>query len=116
MSAEKRSLAGLLFLGVAVAGGLLLYGTVGRHYAIKNRAEQALRDRMRDPGSVQFRNIRAVVQRDGTRVVVCGEYNAKNGFGAYTGFRGFYVFEDGDARLEGTYSQFQTGWGEFCLR
>ncbi len=38
---------------------------------------------LRDPSSAQFRNI-----MEGTEVA-CGEVNAKNAFGAYTGFREF---------------------------
>lgn len=37
----------------------------------------------RDPSSAQFRNI-----KEGTEAT-CGEVNAKNAFGAYTGFREF---------------------------
>ncbi len=39
----------------------------------------------RDPASAQFQEVR---EKDG---VVCGEMNAKNGFGAYTGFKKFIV-------------------------
>jgi hypothetical protein len=36
---------------------------------------------VRDPGSLQFRNLQAY-----TEGVVCGEFNAKNGYGGYAGF------------------------------
>ncbi len=48
-------------------------------------AKAAVRDQMRDPGAVEFRNVRD------TGEVICGEVNAKNGFGAYVGFRPFYA-------------------------
>lgn len=39
---------------------------------------------MRDPESATFRNLAT------TDAGTCGEINAKNGFGAYTGFQRFY--------------------------
>lgn len=48
--------------------------------------KQSLRQHLRDPQSAQFRNVRQYA--DGT---VCGELNAKNGFGGYVGFRSFVV-------------------------
>ena len=46
-------------------------------------AENDLREHLRDPVSVTFRN----VAPRGSRV--CGEFNAKNGFGGYAGFARF---------------------------
>jgi hypothetical protein len=47
-------------------------------------AKRYVADAMRDPLSVQFRDVRTY-----SGGVVCGEYNAKNGYGAYTGFKDF---------------------------
>lgn len=63
-----------------------------------NEAKEAVSRKMRDPSSVQFRELRTVKQADGTRAV-CGEYNAKNAFGAYVGFEGF-VFHEGRVYLQ----------------
>lgn len=45
---------------------------------------------MRDPGSVSFRNLVIVHVAGGAKTwensAVCGEVNARNGFGGYTGF------------------------------
>ncbi|TKI02661.1 hypothetical protein [Martelella alba] len=50
---------------------------------------------LKDPGSADFRNLHYYVKtqnKDGTTVgFVCGEVNAKNSFGAYTGFKKFMV-------------------------
>lgn len=46
-------------------------------------AEEAVRGRLRDPFSVQFKAV------GGRGDIVCGYVNARNGFGAYTGFRKF---------------------------
>lgn len=50
-------------------------------------AKQALADGMKDPSSVQFRNVRLVNYLDGQ--VICGEVNAKNSYGGYVGFSPF---------------------------
>ncbi|WP_152414793.1 hypothetical protein [Blastomonas sp. AAP53] len=55
-------------------------------------ATDAVRNATADPIAVQFRNVRA------QGAVICGEYNAKNSYGAYVGFDNF-VFEP--ARNEG---------------
>lgn len=54
-----------------------------------------LASRMKDPSSVQYRGIRSFVT-SGNQRIICGEYNAKNSFGAYTGFEPFLVrtYED----------------------
>lgn len=50
----------------------------------------------KDPGSVNFRNMQIEnnASADGS-IYVCGEVNAKNGFGAYVGYEKFY------SRVEG---------------
>lgn len=45
--------------------------------------KKAMASELRDPSSAQFRNIREGAE------TACGEVNAKNAFGAYTGFREF---------------------------
>lgn len=46
---------------------------------------------LRDPSSAQFRDL--MLAHTDTRKVLCGEINAKNAFGAYTGFVGFVAIE-----------------------
>lgn len=46
-------------------------------------------DTFKDPSSVQFRK----VTLNPTKTALCGEVNAKNSFGAYTGFRPFVTLE-----------------------
>lgn len=50
-------------------------------------AEARISERMKDPGSVQFRGV-AIYTGAGSPVV-CGEVNAKNSFGGYSGFQPF---------------------------
>jgi hypothetical protein len=66
-------------------------------------AEDAVRETLKDPESAQFRNVRSVEAlppgksnhgyidktHPGLPAGVCGEVNAKNGMGGYTGFSGF---------------------------
>lgn len=53
-----------------------------------SEVEDAVRSQMRDPDSVKFRDIaRCSHDRDMWQ----GDYNAKNGFGAYTGYQPFFV-------------------------
>lgn len=60
---------------------------------------------LKDPDSAKFQNIKGV----------CGEVNAKNGFGGYSGFKRFYldnnqpVFQDNDNSDE-----FKYGWLSHC--
>lgn len=57
-------------------------------YAAEIAATKAkIERRLKDPSSVQYRDVRAFVV--GGRVAVCGEVNAKNSYGGYTGFEGF---------------------------
>lgn len=57
-------------------------------------AKEAVGDQLKDPSSAQFKEVR---RTDG---VVCGEVNAKNSFGAYEGFRRFFVVDGAEAVLE----------------
>ena len=53
------------------------------------RLEGDIAQVMKDPGSVKFGELRTI------RGVTCGEMNAKNGFGAYTGMTPFMVKDGG---------------------
>lgn len=60
-------------------------------------AEAAVSAQLRDPDSAQFRDVRLVDQgRDGS--AVCGQVNGRNGFGGYSGYEPFYVWQ-GTARI-----------------
>jgi hypothetical protein len=59
--------------------------------ALTAQARTATANLLRDPGSAQFRNIRVITTILGTKKV-CGEVNAKNGFGGYGGFKPFVFY------------------------
>lgn len=54
--------------------------------------QQLLLDNLKDPSSAQFKNLRLVTGEGGE--ALCGEVNAKNAFGGYTGFKPFVVTEE----------------------
>lgn len=55
-------------------------------------AKSAILDKLNDPFSAQFKNVK--VGSKAKVVQACGEVNAKNGFGAYVGFRRFGILGD----------------------
>lgn len=81
------------------------------------RTEIAVTDKMRDPGSVRFRNNRFVIFQ-GTTPMVCGEVNATNGFGGRTGFQRFIASgETFGPVLEEQMApgEFARTWNEICV-
>lgn len=62
-----------------------------------------LKATLEHPGSAQFRNVLIANEpydsrKTETEYVICGEVNAKNGFGDYTGFEGFVVENNMDGK------------------
>ncbi|HBX8260339.1 MULTISPECIES: hypothetical protein [Klebsiella pneumoniae complex] len=63
---------------------------------------------LKDPESATFKN--QIVGRDG---YVCGQVNAKNSFGAYSGFKR-YVSKSGMTIIDDGGTEFSKLWGEIC--
>jgi hypothetical protein len=61
-------------------------------------AKDAIMLRLKDPSSVEWRDVTYFVS--GKIVDVCGSFNAKNTFGAYTGYKRFY-YRSGFLVIEG---------------
>lgn len=78
--------------------------------AARKRAEEHLRD----PEAARYRNVR--IYSSGSRIVLCGEINVKNGFGGYVGYSRFIassrdaVLGTGDGVIE-----VASEWGEVCV-
>ena len=70
------------FIVLALVG----VGLVGFYYVPTHMAKEAVKLKLKDPDSAQFRNVRTV--RVG---LVCGEVNAKNSMGGYVGYTAFSV-------------------------
>lgn len=68
---------------------------------------------MRDPSSVQFQNIETY--RVGSDTTVCGEFNAKNGFGAYVGFKKFFYRPSQSELFKFVYESTSTGSLSFII-
>jgi hypothetical protein len=67
------------------------------------RGKEAISREFKDPNSVQWKDIFLNRTTQG-EYALCGHLNAKNSYGAYVGFRGFYTVVDmqkdeGEARL-----------------
>lgn len=52
-------------------------------------AQRVAAERLKDPSSAQFRNVRVQQYLQGPLKIVCGELNAKYSYGGYVGFRQF---------------------------
>lgn len=57
------------------------------------KAKKSLTAQLKDPDSANFRNV--AVREVSSGVVVCGELNAKNSYGGYTGFTRFVAGPNG---------------------
>ncbi len=83
-----------------VAGAIMLAvaGAAAAKASVIEDAKAAVREKLRDPDSAKFTNVtqrRAPNVRGDLVDVVCGEVNAKNGFGGYSGRIPFAYFPDG---------------------
>lgn len=85
-----------------------------------NKAKQGVKEQMKDPSSVQFRNVHGYKKGGNDAVLICGEVNAKNSFGGYTGFHYFTYLSghlfvnkpaDGCTFCENPFNEY---WNEAC--
>lgn len=87
---------------------LLTYPAFGAgNPAYVDKAKALVSENMKDPSSVQWRRIKVVSIGSGANKIttVCGQFNAKNSYGAYVGFTDFYFkASDPDAVVE-TYDE-----------
>ena len=84
--------APILIIAALVAG---CGSTDTPEQVLERQAKDSVSRDMKDPASVQFRNVE-IYARAG---VVCGEVNSKNSYGGMAGFQGF-VFHDSGVVLE----------------
>jgi hypothetical protein len=85
--------------------------------------EAAIKDHLVDPDSAHFKWPYEFVQvqpKKAARWTTCGEVNAKNGFGGYTGGSWFFVSFEGDRLVDAQISSADAelgGWvGMYCGR
>lgn len=95
------------------------FADVGKQQLWIVKSHDAIKVRLRDPGSADFRNSR--FYSGGSAPVVCGEVNSKNGFGGYSGFQRFIAAGD-VPDLAFLASDFAAGdsidnvWKQLCVR
>ena len=70
----------------------LRYAKGEKYAAFVATAKAAITRNFKDPATAQWRNVFVSHPSDGAPAL-CGEVNARNGFGAYVGFRSFYFHE-----------------------
>lgn len=75
-------------------------------------AQRAVRASLRDPDSVQFKDVYANYTEE-FQVVACGWVNSKNSFGGYTGFKRF-VSGGKSVILEGK-DKIADAWAAACI-
>lgn len=79
-----RGMVAIMALAIPLAACQFVPGTEANKFA---EVQQLLRNQMRDPESVQFRDMQACPR---TAEAIAGNFNAKNEFGGYLGFEAFY--------------------------
>lgn len=80
-------------------------------------AQEQIKQSVKDPSSVQFRG-EQLHEKTKYGAVACGQVNAKNSFGAYTGYKGFVVTEkDMIIYIEDGVNAktFASKWNELCV-
>jgi hypothetical protein len=90
---------------------------------IRTAARQAVTNKLRDPSSAQFRNVRRIEHSNGS-TMFCGEVNGRNAYGGMSGFQRFEAgvgttgnataMIDGGEELNAAY--FEGAWNQFCGR
>lgn len=85
-----------------------------RQYVWIDRGKDAIIEKLKDPDSAKFRNVR--FYSGGGVPVVCGQVNAKNAFGGYTGFERFIAAGPQLAYLESEISDgIAPVWNKMCI-
>ncbi|OJU74914.1 MAG: hypothetical protein BGN93_01395 [Acinetobacter sp. 39-4] len=80
-------------------------------------AQEQIKQSAKDPSSVQFRG-EQLHEKTKYGAVACGQVNAKNSFGAYTGYKGFVATEnDMTIYIENgaNAKKFASKWNELCV-
>ncbi len=90
---------------------------------IRTAARQAVTDKLRDPSSAQFRNVRRIAHSNGS-TMFCGEVTGRNAYGGMSGCQRFEAgvgttgnataMIDGGEELNAAY--FEGAWNQFCGR
>lgn len=85
-------------------------------YTVLEIARRDVPKSLKDPDSVRFQNLFSV-KTDKGGLLVCGELNAKNSFGGYTGFKKF-MWNTSITVIEGSVedAEFAKAWNSTCAK
>lgn len=96
----------------ATDAGIYQGSPTAKQIAWMDRGMDSVKGRLRDPGSAQFRN---VFFHHNSIPVACGEVNAKNALGGYTGFEKFIsAGKPGLTFLQSDVADFWNLWAQLC--
>lgn len=80
------------------------------------KGKEAVKTRLKDPRSAEFKDVFFFKGKEGVPVA-CGQVNAKNSLGGYTGFKHFVSAGSPDLTyLENEVTDFAAVWKKFCAR
>jgi ascorbate-specific PTS system EIIC-type component UlaA len=90
-------------------------GTLSQQQLWIVKGQEAVRAKLKDPSSAQFRNMFFSYVESAKAPVSCGEVNSKNSFGGYIGFQRYVSAGRSDLTfVEQEVQDFQNLWRELC--
>lgn len=93
-----------------------VYDDRGKQLVWIEKGKDAIKTKLRDPDSAQFRNVE--FHAGGGVPLACGEVNGNNGFGGKAGYERFVAASDSIAVLESemtSSADMDEVWNKFCL-
>lgn len=108
------SVIALKLMVPAAAADTYASSTDVKKIAWMDRGMSAVRAKLRDPKSAEFKDVFFSLGKKNIPVT-CGLVNSKNGFGGYAGFQRFVSAGRPDLTfLEGEVRDFQQVWDQLC--
>lgn len=87
-----------------------------KEFTLIGIGKNAVRSRLKDPKSAEFKNIYVFVGKNNVPVI-CGQVNSKNSFGAYVGFQRFVTAGSSELTfLQSDADDFDSVWNKFCKK
>ena len=93
MQTMRSGITKFVIASLLAVPGLSLAQSKGSHGAFATAAKKKLIRDFKDPSTAQFRDV-FVATMGKDHIALCGEVNAKNSYGAYIGFKPFYVIQE----------------------
>lgn len=92
------------------------YADAGKQLAWNELGQDTVRSKLKDPESAEFRNVQ--FYSGGPTPTTCGEVNAKNGFGGFSGYERFIAAGSTMAVLESEMppTEMDKLWASVCIK